>query len=135
MIIVLSAYPDSKSAESAAQTLVEKRLAACVSIINVESSTYRWEGKVEKAPEKLLLIKSVKRAYPVIERYIKKTHPHKVPEIAYLEATGGQKDYISWLEASVSRALMVPLERNETSRAARPSKESTKAKKPRTSSN
>lgn len=134
MIIVYSTYPDRKSADKAASMLVEKRLAACVSIIKIEQSVYRWQNKVEKCPEWLLMIKTAKRAYPSLERYIKRTHPHKVPEIAYVDVEKGLPGYLRWLESSVSKALRVPLDRPATRRASRPSRESTKAKKPKTSS-
>ena len=100
MIIVLSAYPDRKSAEKSASEIVEKKLAACVSMIAIDRSFYRWKGKVEKHPEYLLLIKTTKKAYARLERQIKKTHPHHVPEIIFIEVKGGQKDYLEWVRKS-----------------------------------
>lgn len=133
MIIVLSTYPDRKSAEDAAEMLVEKELAACVSILKIEQSVYRWKGKTEKMPEYLLIIKTTQKAYPQLETEIKKTHPHKVPEIIYFEIKGGQKDYVGWVEAnSLARLLSVPLDFIATKRAGDPSSELTSAKKPRT---
>ena len=130
MIIALSTYPDKKRAEQVAEILVEKRLAACVSIMKIQS-VYRWQGKVEKTPEWLMIVKSAKRAYPSLERYIKKTHPHKVPEIVYMDVKGGLPAYLRWLESSVSKALRVPLDLTAIRRASAPSKKSTKAKKPK----
>jgi len=135
MIIVLSTYPDRKSAEDAAEMLVEKELAACVSIIKIEQSVYRWKGKIEKTPEYLLLIKTTQKAYQQIETELKKTHPHKVPEIAYFEIKGGQKDYLDWVDASCNspaKLLSVPLDFIATRRAGEPSSELTSAKKPKT---
>lgn len=134
MIIVYSTYPDRKSADKAASMLVEKRLAACVSIIRIEQSVYRWNRKVEKCPEWLLVIKTAKRAYPSLERYIKRTHPHKVPEIVYVKTEKALPAYLRWLESSVSKALRVPLDRPAMRRASKSPKELTKARKPRTSS-
>jgi periplasmic divalent cation tolerance protein len=133
MIIVLSTYPDKVSAAAAAVELVEKELAACVSMIKIEDSVYRWKGKVESATEYLLLIKTSQRAYPQLERLIKARHPHKVPEIAYVEVKGGSKDYLEWVDASsIPKLLRVPLDLRATRRAAEPSSELTSAKKPRT---
>jgi len=97
MIIVLSTYPDRKSAEEAAGMLVEKRLAACVSMVKIEQSVYRWKGKIEKSPEYLLIIKTTEKAYPRLETRIRRTHPHKVPEIVRLDVKGGNKKYINWV--------------------------------------
>jgi periplasmic divalent cation tolerance protein len=133
MIIVLSTYPDRESAAKAAMDLVEKEFAACVSIIRIEDSIYRWRGKIEVHPEFLLLIKTTHKAYPRVEAHIKRTHPHKVPEIVFLEVKGGQKDYLEWIDAnSLSRLLRVPLDLSAMKRASDPSSELMSARKPRT---
>ncbi len=97
MIVVFSTYPDRKSADKAAEQLVGKKLAACVSVLKIEKSVYRWKGKMEKHPEHLLVIKTTRKTYPKLEAFIKQTHPHKVPEIIFLDVKGGNKDYIQWV--------------------------------------
>ncbi len=130
MIIVLSTYPDKSSAEKAAADLVGLGLAACVSVIPIESSTYRWKGRIEKHPERLLLIKTAKRAYGALEQRIKETHPHSVPEIACVSVARGNKGYLEWVEDSV-RLRMVPLDFMATMRASAPSRAFRRARKPR----
>ncbi len=130
MIIVLSTYPDGRSAGKAARDLVGCGLAACVSIIRIESSIYIWKGKVERHPERLLIIKAGRSAYSAIEARIRKTHPHKVPEIVYLDVAGGQPDYLAWV-ASATRPCKVPLDSRATSRACAPPRADTRARKPR----
>lgn len=133
MIIVLTAYPDMKKAEEAAERIVEKELAACVSIIKSERSIYKWNGKVERAGEHVLIIKTTKKAYPHLEALIKKGHPYELPEIIYFSVEGGSKDYLSWVDSSVlSRLLSVPLDLRLTRRAGEPPKEETRARKPST---
>jgi len=133
MIIVLSTYPDRKSAETAATMMVEQELAACVNIVKIEGSVYRWEGKVVKSGECLLVIKTTN--YRPVESYILKNHPHKVPEIIQLEVSDGSRDYLSWVRGnSAPSPFKVPLERSATRRASRPSRASINARKPRTSS-
>lgn len=102
MILVLSAYPDRKSADAAAVSLVEERLAACASIIKIEQSVYRWKGKIEKSPEYLLVIKTTENAYPKLETRIKDTHPHAVPEIVRLDVKGGNTEYLAWVSESTA---------------------------------
>jgi periplasmic divalent cation tolerance protein len=133
MILVLSTFPDGKSAKHAARDLVERRLAACVSIMPIESSIYRWGGKVEEHSERLLLVKTSKNAYSAIERRIKEIHPHQVPEIIYVDVDHGNKAYLDWVE-SCSRLFRVPLDLSATRRASAPSREPRRAKKPRTRS-
>jgi periplasmic divalent cation tolerance protein len=133
MIIVLSTYPDKEKAEEAAKGIVEEELAACVSIIKIENSFYKWKGKLEAHGEYLLIIKTTKKAYTRLEMYIKEHHPYDVPEILFLKIGGGNKEYIQWMDSmTLSKLLTVPLDLSATKRAPVPVKESTKAKKPRT---
>jgi periplasmic divalent cation tolerance protein len=133
MILVLSTYPTRKSAEKAAKEIVEKELAACVSMIKIDESVYKWKGRVEIHPEYLLLIKTRKKAYLQLETYIKDNHPHEVPEIIYLSIKGGNKDYLEWIESNVlSKALRVPLDLKTLKRASDPSNELKSARNPDT---
>ena len=131
MILVLSTYPDRESAGKAAMDLVQKELAACVSIVKIEDSIYRWKGKIVSDEEYLLLIKTTAKAYPRVETHIKDNHPHKIPEIIFLEVKGGQKDYLEWVDRnSLSKLLRVPLEFKAVKRASEPSIEERSARKP-----
>ena len=98
MIVVLSTYPDKEKAEDAAEQLVEKNLAACVNIIKIENSIYKWKGKIEKHPEWLLIIKTTEDAYAQLEKFIKENHPYEVCELIRLDVNGGNRDYIHWVE-------------------------------------
>lgn len=99
MIIVFSTYPDKEKAEDCAQKAVEKDLVACVNIVRIENSVYKWKGKTERHPEYLLIMKTTEKAYPQLEAFIKEHHPYEVPEIIYYEIKGGNKDYIDWVES------------------------------------
>jgi periplasmic divalent cation tolerance protein len=100
MILILSAYPDRRSAEKAAMDLVERHLAACASVLPVECSVYRWKGRVERHSERLLIIKTGKGAYGAVERRIRETHPYDVPEIAYINVDHGAAGYLNWVEST-----------------------------------
>ncbi len=98
MIIVLTTYPDRKSASASARALVKKKLAACVNILKIESSVYEWEGKMKEDGEFLLMIKAAPRNYKAIEKAIASGHPYEVPEIISIKADGGHGKYLSWVE-------------------------------------
>jgi len=135
MIIVFSTYPDKENAEKAAEGLVEKDLAACVNILKIENSVYKWKGKIEKKPEYLLIMKTTRGAYPKLEAFIKKDHPDDVPEIIFFYVRGGNKEYIQWVNSvTFSKLLRVPLDLSATKRARRSLRTDIKAIKPRTSS-
>ena len=86
-----------------ARSVVEKRLAACVSILRSPiESHYRWKGKVEKARELLLLIKTTARKLGSLEREVKRLHSYEVPEFLVLPVVAGSSEYLAWLYESVN---------------------------------
>jgi len=104
-IVVLVTCRSSAEARKIARALVEKRLAACVNIFRVPvESIYRWNGKVEKAIEVLLIIKSSRRRFPALEREIKRLHSYDVPEIIELPIAEGSRAYLAWISDSVRAA-------------------------------
>lgn len=49
--IILTTAGSQEEAAKIANTLVERRLAACVNVVPRIESVYRWQGKVETATE------------------------------------------------------------------------------------
>ena len=96
-VLVLTTYPADGDAEQLAATLVEERLAACVNILPTMRSIYRWQGKVEKADERQLLIKTSLGRIRALEKRVKELHPYDVPEFVALTIDKTAKDYLSWL--------------------------------------
>lgn len=72
-------------------------LAACVSIVPVARSVYRWRGRIESAPEWLLVIKSLRRRYPALEKRLRQLHPYELPEVLAVPITGGYRPYLAWI--------------------------------------
>jgi periplasmic divalent cation tolerance protein len=100
-IVVLTTTETPQQAEQLAQALVESALAACVQILPPMTSIYRWEGRVERATENLLLIKTLREKYSDVETAIKTHHPYQTPEIMALPVEAGSAEYLSWLASSV----------------------------------
>jgi periplasmic divalent cation tolerance protein len=88
-----------------AALLVERELAACVQILPPVVSIYRWQGAIERANEVLILIKTTRAAYPLLETTIKENHPYQTPEIVALPVEAGLNDYLNWLAASVKNTF------------------------------
>jgi periplasmic divalent cation tolerance protein len=101
-IVVLVTCGSKKEARSIAQSLVERRLAACVQEIGVPMrSTYRWKGRVESANEVLLLIKTSRKRFSAVSTLIKELHSYDVPEIIALNIAAGSREYLDWITSSV----------------------------------
>jgi periplasmic divalent cation tolerance protein len=99
--IVLTTASSADEARSIAEALVERRLAACVNLVPRIQSVYRWKGKVEKATEWLLVIKTEASAFERVRDAIKELHSYSVPECVLIEITDGSQEYLAWLGESV----------------------------------
>lgn len=89
-------------AERITRTAVEGRLAACGQVLGPMNSTYRWEGRVERAEEWLCLLKTSRARYPDLERHIRQVHSYQNPEIVGTTIAEGSDDYLSWLRAETA---------------------------------
>lgn len=96
-IVVLTNLPDRETAATLARELVGQRLAACVNVLGVCTSVYRWQGRVETADEVPVLIKTRLALYAGVEQAIRRLHPYTLPEIIALRIEGGLPDYLAWL--------------------------------------
>lgn len=96
-ILVLTTCADEAQAESLATALVDQRLAACVSRLPGLRSWYRWEGRMAREDEVLLLIKSRERHYTALEATILELHAYEVPEILAFSVAAGLPAYLAWL--------------------------------------
>lgn len=96
-ILVLITFPADGDAETLAATLIEERLAACVNILPPMRSIYRWQGKVERADECQLLIKTGPGRLRALEKRVKELHPYEVPEFLAVTIDEADKDYLAWL--------------------------------------
>ncbi|WP_026606724.1 divalent-cation tolerance protein CutA [Methylocapsa acidiphila] len=99
--LVLTTCGDAARAELIAKTLIDKRLAACVQILPI-NSFYEWEGAVQNALELLLLCKIKSADYFDVEAAIKAAHDYEIPEIIQIAIESGAGSYLSWI-ASVTR--------------------------------
>lgn len=106
-LLVLTNLPDVEQARALAQTLVERRLAACVNIMPAVQSIYRWQGVVEQASEVSLMIKSTQARYAELEAVIVAAHPYDVPEVIALPIAAGLPAYLNWIVAETGKELHV----------------------------
>ena len=85
-----------------ARTLVEKRLAACVQILPMES-VYRWREAVEEASEWLLVCKIRSEDFTVVQAAILTQHSYELPEIVLTPIVRGSENYLAWIADSTKR--------------------------------
>jgi periplasmic divalent cation tolerance protein len=102
VVAVLTTLPVEADAEAFAQALVGERLAACVSIGAPMTSVYAWQGAVERASERQLVVKTVRGRVPLIKARLASLHPYDVPELLVLPAVDGGEAYLAWVRESTA---------------------------------
>jgi uncharacterized protein involved in tolerance to divalent cations len=112
-VAVFVTVPNDQVATSLSASLVESELAACVNIIAGVQSVYRWEGKVQRDSEQLLMIKTRNTLLDALTAHVRANHPYSVPEVLALPVVGGNADYLSWLAASTRASAPAPAAANQ----------------------
>lgn len=97
-VIVFSTASSQEEAEKIAASLLEKRLAACVSISAPQQSWYLWQGRVHHDEERTLMIKTRARLFSEVEKDIRQNHSYEVPEVIAVAIVAGAAPYLNWLD-------------------------------------
>lgn len=99
LILILTTMPDDDRAAGLARTLVEERLAACVNVLGPMTSTYRWEGRVEVAAERQVVMKTTRANLVGLADRLRALHPYDLPEFVVIDAAGSEA-YAKWVRDS-----------------------------------
>ena len=102
-IIVFMTASNGEEAARLADMLVGAHLAACVQILPEMESVYRWQGKIERAAEILLLAKTTKSKFEELEREVRALHSYDTPEIIAVPIVAGSASYVDWLIKSTKK--------------------------------
>ncbi len=97
--IVLTTLGADADAASIARTLIDERLAACVNILPLMTSVYRWQGKVEQDREQQIVIKTASDRVTALQARLRQLHPYELPEFLVIEAAGSDA-YLAWVGES-----------------------------------
>ncbi|WP_030177279.1 divalent-cation tolerance protein CutA [Spirillospora albida] len=88
-----------EEAEKVVQAAVEGRFAACAQISGPISSTYWWQGKLERDEEFFIIMKTTDERLDALVGNIKANHSYDTPEIVAVPIVGGLGDYLTWIKA------------------------------------
>ena len=95
-------------AEAIGRALVEARLAASVNIVPGVSSLYWWEGELREGDEAMLWAKTRSDLVEPLTATVKALHSYDCPCVIALPITGGNADYLAWIDAETAPAPADP---------------------------
>ncbi len=84
-----------------AGSLLRKRLVACANIVNKIESKFWWNGRIDKARETLIVLKTIGNKFKAVEKEVKRLHSYEVPEIIAMPIVRLSGDYRRWIRDSV----------------------------------
>ena len=103
MIIIKTTTDSHKTMKLIANTLLNKKLAACVNMIPRMRSKYIVDGRITESREVILLIKTTKKLENKVYKTIKDLHNYEIPEISTIQTSRVDKNYENWLKDFVER--------------------------------
>lgn len=101
--MLMTTFASEEAAIKMGGILVETKLAACCQVIPGISSIYMWKGKLERAKEFLLLVKTREYLAENVEKSILEKHSYDKPEIIQINIDDGNSDYLNWIDCSTSK--------------------------------
>ncbi len=98
LLAVLTTIDDREAARRMAREIVERRLAACAQVSEVESF-YRWDGVLCDEREFRVLFKTTVDGYEAVERAIRELHSYELPAIVAVPVERVYAPYGEWVAA------------------------------------
>lgn len=95
--IVLITAPNIKTARGLVCASLEARVIACANLIPKIESHYRWQGKLEKSAEVLMICKTTAENLAGFQKLVHRLHPYDTPEFVVLKISGGSARYLTWI--------------------------------------
>ena len=97
LAVVVTTVESMEDADRLARDLVDQSLVACAQIDGPIVRHYRWAGKVEKASEFRLMLKTTHTAWPALKEKLAKSHPYDEPENILLPVADASDGYLAWV--------------------------------------
>jgi periplasmic divalent cation tolerance protein len=100
-VLVTTTVPSQADATRIAETTVAECLVACAQVQGPVQSTFRWQGRVDRATEWYVHCKTAASRVPELIARLKALHPYDVPEIVATPVVAGYAPYLQWIEQTV----------------------------------
>ena len=94
---VYAVFADEAEASRIGRAMVESGLAACVNILPMCRSIYRWQGAIEEASEVPALFKTRADQAEALIAAIAAAHSYDVPAAVAWPISAAHKAYAQWV--------------------------------------
>lgn len=98
LYMVYMTAKDAAEAEAVGRALVEKRLAACINILDGCKSLFWWDGGVQSENEVVFIAKTSAERLEALTAEVKAMHSYDVPCVAAIPIQGGNMDFLTWID-------------------------------------
>lgn len=95
--LVYMTAADAAEAEKVGAALVEKRLAACVNVLDGIRSMFWWDGAVQKENEVAFIAKTAEDRLEALTQEVRAQHSYDVPCVVALPMEGGDAEFLDWI--------------------------------------
>jgi periplasmic divalent cation tolerance protein len=102
MILIYITCKNKIEAKKIANFLIKNRLIACANFFPIES-IYRWQEKIVKDKEVVLILKTLEKNFKKIEKEIKKLHSYTIPCILEIPLKRVNSNYLNWLKREITK--------------------------------
>lgn len=103
-VIVMSTCASKEEAEKIVNRLLNARLIACANILPAVLSLFHWKGKIDRAEEVMLIMKTRKKYFKELVEWVQTHHSYELPEIIALPIIDGSGEYLDWMFEETSLA-------------------------------
>lgn len=117
-IVVLTTVGTEEQANLIAEELVARRHSCCVNITHIHRSVYRWQGKICRDSEYLLIIKTMASEFDAVSEAIKELHSYELPEILAFDVAKGESRFLDWIGDCLDKTADFDDEEEEEEEAA-----------------
>jgi periplasmic divalent cation tolerance protein len=100
--LIYTTCKNQREAQKIAKIIVDKKLAACANIFPKIQSYYHWQGKSVWDTESVLILKTKAARIKGVINQVKKIHSYNAPCILVFEIKKGNKDYLRWVNETIS---------------------------------
>lgn len=100
-VLCMTTVNKDKDIDKIINSVLSKRLCACVNILYDVESFYHWRGKIKQENETVILFKTKKHLVEELKKDVLVNHSYEVPEFIVLPIVDGGLHFFSWIDREV----------------------------------